>query len=211
MEPSENAYPFLIQASIENLVRADMLRMPFRRESFDAVVSLDVLCVFQESDIPSSIREIVNVMKPDGRIILNLPAYPWLMSGHDRFVGNKSRFTARGVSDELTKAGLIIKYQGYRNSILFPFVAAARLLSLMKMSLFKRYAEPFQSDVKMPPEWINRILTRILLFENYFICRGWRFCFGLSVIIVAQKSGSEVGCAISDGRDSINLKGLYKE
>ena len=187
MEPSDNAYTYLMKSDVKNLVKGDMLRIPFEAGSMDAIVSMDVLGVFQDAEISCAIREIVNALKHDGHLILNLPAYSWLMSGHDQFVGNKTRFTATAILDELKRAGLIVEYAGYRNTILFPVALVVRLTGRLMSSLFKRQVEPTESDVKMPHEWINRILARILLFENGLICRGWRFCFGLSVFIVARK------------------------
>ena len=194
MEPSENAYAYLMKSDVKNLVKADMLRIPFQAGSMDAIVSMDVLGVFQGDEISGAIREIANVLKHDGHLILNLPAYSWMMSGHDQFVGNKTRFTVTSISEELKRAGLIVEYAGYRNTILFPVVLVVRLTSRLMTFLFKSHAEPSESDVKMPPEWINLILSRILLFENNLICRGWRFCFGLSVFIVAHKPGSNTDC-----------------
>lgn len=192
MEPSGNAYPYLLKTGIKNLVKADMLRIPFNLGSFDAIVSLDVLCVFQDKEVSSAIRELVRSMKPDGYLILNLPAYSWMMSGHDHFVGNKSRFTVSAISEELSKAGLMIKYQGYRNTVLFPIVVVVRFFNRLKSILFKEYRQPIESNVKMTAGWLNWILARILIIENHFILREWRFRYGLSVFIVAQKKGSEV-------------------
>ena len=78
------------------------------------------------------------------------------------------------------------------------------------MWVFQKSMVPLESNVKMLPEWINRLLTKILLIENYFICHGWRFCFGLSVFIIAQKSNSEAHFDITEGCDSINLNSLDK-
>lgn len=188
MEPSDNAYTYLMKSDVKNLVKSDMLRMPFQAGSMDAIVSMDVLCVFQGDEISCAIREIANALKQDGHLILNLPAYPWLMSGHDHFVGNKTRFTVTCISEELKRAGLIVQYSGYRNTILFPVVLVVRTFIRFKSAFFKTQAVPTESNVKMPSRWINWILVRILLFENNLICRGWRFCFGLSVFIVARRS-----------------------
>ncbi len=210
MEPSDNAYTFLMKSDVKNLVKADMLRIPFQAVSMDALVSMDVLCVFQGDEISCAIREIANTLKHDGYLILNLPAYTWMISGHDHFVGNKTRFTATSVLDELKRAGLIVEYAGYRNTILFPIVLVVRLASRLMSSLYKCQVEPVESDVKMPPEWINRILARILLFENGLICRGWRFCFGLSVFIVARKPDSNsdrLRVFVSENRNESHRKG----
>jgi hypothetical protein len=60
---------------------------------FDAAISADVLC-HQAGDPPTALKELHRVLRPRGRVILNLPAYRWPLSAHDRRVQNIRRFTA---------------------------------------------------------------------------------------------------------------------
>ncbi len=187
LEPSSEAYPFLEASGLEYLIKADLLRLPFADCTFNAMVSLDVLCVFENEQIPLAVQEMARVMKPDASLILNLPAYSWLMSGHDEFVDNKSRFTASFMESVLKAKTFEISFIGYRNTFLFPFAAGARLILKMKTIMARSRSNPVASDVRMPPRWINAIFTRILMMENVLMRRGWRFPFGLSVFVMARK------------------------
>jgi ubiquinone/menaquinone biosynthesis C-methylase UbiE len=63
---------------------ASALALPFGGETFDAVVSCDVLCHSSITDKSVVVREMHRVLRPGGMVFLNLPAYQWLFSSHDR-------------------------------------------------------------------------------------------------------------------------------
>lgn len=55
-----------------------------------------------------------------GRVILNLPAYRFLMSTHDRAIHPRHRYRRRELREKVTQAGLVIETLSYRNTALFP-------------------------------------------------------------------------------------------
>ncbi len=74
-------------------VRASVNTLPFATNSFDAVISADVLC-HAAVNPPAALAELKRVLRPGGRLVLNMPAYQWLLSAHDRRVHNARRLTA---------------------------------------------------------------------------------------------------------------------
>src|SRR5690242_10465022 len=50
-------------------------RIPFGQERFDLICMFDVL-EHVEADVPS-LRGLRKFMKPDGRMMITVPAYPW--------------------------------------------------------------------------------------------------------------------------------------
>jgi SAM-dependent methyltransferase len=183
LEPSGHALKQLKSRNIQNLVQADLLRTPFKTNQFQAICSQDVLCVFEHHQVESVMAEMVRIMRPGGYLVLNLPAYQWLISDHDRFVGNKSRFYRKAVLNQLQSLGVDIQYAGYRNVLLFPVVTVLR-----KIKMWIRFNRQIKaSDVSLPPKSVNRILTEILRIENCLIRRGLSFPFGLSLFVVAKK------------------------
>jgi SAM-dependent methyltransferase len=181
LEYSPDAFRELESRGLPHLVRGDLRRMPFHDKVFDFVASFDVLGILHDAEAESAFDELVRLVRPGGRLMLNLPAFQWLRSDHDAFVGNRKRFTTREVSDALRRRGMQVECATYRMTFLFPIAAAVRVL---KRSIRTAQA-PAASDVRMPPVPINALLTSILRVENALIRRGWRLPFGLSVCVVA--------------------------
>jgi SAM-dependent methyltransferase len=106
---------------------ASVLALPFADASFEAVVSADVLC-HRSVEPAAALAEFARVLKPGGRLVLNLPAHDWLMSAHDRRVHTARRSTAGGVRRLLAEAGYEAVRSRYWNSLLLPLMAAERKL-----------------------------------------------------------------------------------
>jgi SAM-dependent methyltransferase len=151
-------------------------RLPFAPASFGAIVSADVLAHdrVREQD---AVAEAMRCLKPGGIYVVNLPAYRWLASDHDRRVQQSRRYTRRRVSRLLEHAGFAIVRTTYWNTLLFPLMAARRLIL------------PGGGDVRLYPvavEWVFRFLV---LLENRLIQAGLSLPFGGSVLAVAVKRG----------------------
>jgi SAM-dependent methyltransferase len=87
----------------ETVRRADLLSLPFERESFDVVLCLDVLEHVELLDQPKAIAEIERVMKPGARLFLTVPNLAHLHS--------RVRFLLKG---ELTRTSAVERHPGDR-------------------------------------------------------------------------------------------------
>jgi SAM-dependent methyltransferase len=183
MEPSGFAFDELKSRKLERLVRGDLLRSPFASDSFDIVSSHDVIGLFAGETLEMAVHELCRMVRPDGYLILNLPAWQALLSDHDRFVGNKTRFTANQARKLLEAEGMKIEWHTYRMFLLFPAAVASRLIDRLKQR-----QEVTESDVIMPGPMINTILKSIMRLENAMIRIGIRLPWGLSLFIVARKN-----------------------
>lgn len=161
---------------------ASVEALPFDSAAFDLVVSLDVLCHGAVQDQSAALAEMSRVLSPGGHLVLNLPAYPGLLSAHDRAVLNTRRYLRTQVVQLLSGAGLGVISMGYWNSLLFPVVAALRLLR-------RRPGEGETSDLTPPREWLNRLLKSVISVERS-ASRVLAPPFGLSIFAIAQKPGS---------------------
>ncbi len=192
LEYAGTALPFLRRRGLRGLTQGSIDALPYADESFDAVVSHDVLCILDRRRILRALREFRRVLAPGGTLLMNLPAYDWLKSRHDRAVATRTRFEAGSIRGLLTESGFLSPRIGYRNTILFPAVAAVRLLQ--KAADRGKPADLAQeSDLSMPPRAINAALGWPLRLENRWIDRGGRLPFGLSVWIQAPASGRPPG------------------
>src|SRR5947207_3271757 len=66
--------------------------LPFAAGAFAAVLSADVLA-HRSVDETRALAELHRCLEPAGVVILNLPAYGWLKSDHDRRVHQDRRYT----------------------------------------------------------------------------------------------------------------------
>ncbi len=182
MEPSEFAFNELKSRETELLARADLLRSPFPDNSFEIVLSHDVIGLFSGEQLKLGVKQLCRMVRPGGFLILNLPAFQWLISSHDKFVGNKTRFQRDLIKALLEAEGMEIQTSTYRLFFLFPLVAASRLIDRCR-----NRGEVTHSDVRMPNAMVNRILLWTLRMENRLIRKGIRFPWGLSIFVIARK------------------------
>jgi hypothetical protein len=109
-------------------------------------------------------------------IMLNLPAYRWLFSGHDRAVDNVRRFGAGETRRLLREAGFTHILIAHWTSVLFPLMVAQRLL----------HRRP-KSDVAFLPSAVEQLFGSIVAGEARLACFGLRLPFGGSILATATK------------------------
>lgn len=164
-----------LAAGAKCLVRGSVEQLPFRSEAFDGIASLDVLFHMAVGDDHGAAREAARVLRPGGLLVLNVPAYPWMLSAHDVRAGTARRYTRRHLKTLLRQAGLTPERVSYRNTILFP-------LALVRRKVLRSTG----SDLGPVHPFLNWIFTVILQAERAWL-RRWTLPFGLSVFAVARK------------------------
>jgi SAM-dependent methyltransferase len=158
--------------------------LPFGDAAFGAIFSADVLC-HRDVDEGAALAQFHRCLWDGGMLVLNLPAYPWMLSRHDAAVYNIRRYTRRRVARLLHAAGFRLLFASYWNTVLFPVMVITRKL----VPQGKRAT----SDVRLysaPAEALCRAVTGL---ERLLLRCGMRFPFGGSLIAVAAKQASERG------------------
>jgi len=185
------AWEALIPASSRGLsgrlARASVERLPFRDEVFDLVTSFEVL---YHAGVPremQALAEFRRVLRPDGLLLLRLPAHDWLRGQHDRLVHTRHRYSRREVGQKLARAGFSVQQLSWANCSLFPPAAAKRLLEglAQRQDGSPSAAEP---DLWQPPALVNRLLEQCLAVEAGALRRGVGLPFGLSVMALARRT-----------------------
>jgi len=152
--------------------------LPFGGASFDAAVSLDVLC-HRAVEPGRALAELHRVLRPGGRLVLNLPAHEWLRSAHDARVHTARRFERGGLRAMLAAAGFAAVEARHWNSLLLP------LMVLQRKVLARR--EDAASDVQDYPPWLDATLHAATRAEAALIGAGLRFPAGGSLLATATR------------------------
>lgn len=160
---------------------ASVARLPFADATFEVVISCDVLCHEAIRDCAGAVAEMGRVLKPGGLLLMNLPAYPWLLSSHDTAVANVRRFSKGEVWRLLQGQALSPLRLTYWNTLLFPPIAAVRL--------WRRFRPRAHSDLKELPLWGNAILATALAWELTLLRLVPSLPLGISLFAAARKMG----------------------
>jgi SAM-dependent methyltransferase len=141
--------------------------IPFPAGAFDLVCGFDVLeHIADDMAAASAIRPL---LAPGGRLLLTVPAHPWLWSAHDAFLHHQRRYTAAGLRACLAGAGFEVERLTPLNTWLFPVVVAARLAGRLR-------GGGGAVGSPLPAPWVNGLLQRIYASE-----RHWLACADLPV------------------------------
>ena len=159
------------------VIAGSVLEMPFDGDSFDLSVCLDVI-EHLEDDL-GALRELRRVLAPGGSLLVTVPAYQWLWSGHDEVNHHHRRYTRRSLQRVAEQAGWEQVRTTYFNSLLLPLAIVLRVLDR-----FSRKTTESSLDLWVPPEPLNWLLERPLALEAALIGRGGRIPAGLSLLAV---------------------------
>lgn len=159
---------------------ASVTHLPFKANTFDLIVSIDVLYHEQVTDDLQALKEFKRVLKSGGIVIVKVPAYNWIRGNHDIVVQTKKRYTARELLQMTCKVGFIPQKVSYFASFLLPIAIAKRL--------WETYKKPkqFHSDVVTPAQIVNNFLVLLYILEIKLL-DFVNIPFGLSTFIVAKK------------------------
>ena len=158
---------------LERVVVSSVHAMPYADESFEAVLSLDVL-YHARVDEHLALSEMRRVLKRDGLLILNVPAFDCLRGAHDVAVDGVRRYRLRGMKRLLRINGFEIVEAHYWNAWLFLPLLLRRWLS-----------HDEAGDLALLPRWLNALLTAGGRLDAV-LCRHTRLPLGTSLFVVAR-------------------------
>ena len=158
------------------LCRGEAENLPFKDESFDLVLALDLL-----EHLPDDIKglsEMYRVLKKGGNALITVPAYRFLWSEHDEALHHFRRYSKGELKGKMEKVGFKVKFLSH--AIVLPFFPIA-LFRLLQRFMRRANRKPKTSLIILP-NILNEILYRILLGEAKLIEKGISFPFGVSII-----------------------------
>ena len=184
LDMSEEALSFSRRRGAANLLRASVLCLPFKEGSFQLVSSIDVISHGTVADDEAAVSEMARTLKPGGLMVLQVPAYEWLRSTHDKAVHTKRRYTKARILRLLSSCGLEAERVTYRNSFLLPpafiFRKAKNLLAAAGLIDHK------SSDLAKAGPLVN-FCFHLLATAETLLLPFISLPFGTSVFAVARK------------------------
>ncbi|MBI5387063.1 MAG: methyltransferase domain-containing protein [Verrucomicrobia bacterium] len=160
----------------------DAQRPEFPDDTFDLLIASDVL--EHLADESGAVREWHRILKPDGVLIVFVPAFRLLWSEHDEANRHCRRYRLSELNQCLAAQGFHVERRGYWNCLLFPPVALVRLLRRV-LPISRRTAAI--GDFFPPPRLLNDALSALLRLENRFHEKGCGLPFGVSAMAVVRK------------------------
>jgi SAM-dependent methyltransferase len=181
-DASEIALRLACERGDTPLVQADVCRLPFASESFDLVTCFDVLYHLRVASDREALLEIARVLRPDGLVLLRVPALNLMRGRHDVAVHTRQRYEKREIVQKLTHAGLSTEFVSYANFFMLPLAIIRRTAD--------RWLRPRHhgSEVEPVPPWINWPLLQFLALESKWMRNvPIPLPIGLSLVAVARK------------------------
>ena len=152
------------------------------RGAYDLVAVLDV--VEHIADDVAALRAMATLLRPGGKILIAVPAHPWMWSAHDEVNHHHRRYTKRTLRAAIERADLKPERMRWFNSLLFPLAAAARLAG--------RVTGRDDSDDSPPPGPLNKLFERIFRLERHLVGRV-PMTPGVSIVTLAAPASSGPG------------------
>jgi SAM-dependent methyltransferase len=177
VELSDTSVVLARERDAGEVIEGSVLEMDIASDSFDLAVSLDVIEHLQ--DDLTALRELRRVVAPGGSLLVTVPAYQWLWSGHDEINHHHRRYTRRTLQHVAEQAGWEQVRTTYFNSLLLPMAILLRVLDRLNTKTTES-----SLDLWVPPEPLNWLLQRPLTLEAALIGRRARIPAGLSLLAV---------------------------
>lgn len=160
--------------------QATVNRLPFPKNTFDLVVSMDVLYHIQVDDV-KALKEFYRILKTGGFVIIRVPAYKWLHLKHDRHVHTRERYSLEEIRNKIQRAGFSTKKVSYVNMALLPLAIVKQFVETITSK--KEVSSGVDSENKL----VNDILLSFLSIEPKII-PYLNLPFGLGIVAVGQKA-----------------------
>ena len=126
------------------------------------------------------IKDVYNVLGPNGTFIATVPAYQWMWSQHDVVHMHYRRYNRKNFNKLLTDNGFEIVFSSYYNHLLFlPAV-------LKRFADFLMGNKKNDNPVDEVSPFLNKLFTKIFTYESKFL-HFLKPPFGLSIVTIAKK------------------------
>lgn len=173
---SPDAIAFCKKRELKHVRIGSAYRTKYPSSSFDVVTMLDVL---EHVDDKKALSEVKRILRPNGILILTVPAYKLLWSRWDEALHHKRRYSKDEIISLLQSKDFAVCKCSYLYSFLFlPVLLIRSLKSAIRM-------KEYSSDFRLNPGPTNWILLKLALLEHKIV-QHLEIPFGTSVFCVAK-------------------------
>ena len=171
---------------VKNLICSSFKDAGIVENSLPNVGIFDVLEHIENDD--SFLKDIHTSLKPQGKLLLTVPAYSFLWSKEDIHDGHFRRYNKNKLNKKLNNAGFTIVYSSYFFSILpLPILLFRTIPDLFKRD--KEYSSgKYVNQNKIENFILKRAMNLICYFEINYIKKAKSLLFGGSILILAKKN-----------------------
>jgi SAM-dependent methyltransferase len=163
------------------LLQADGRTLPFER-TFDLAGAFDVLEHIREDE--AVMARIHRGLVPGGIFLATVPQHPFLWSAADEVAYHERRYRRGELERKLVDAGFEILFSTSYMALLFPVMAANRLLARKTKDVADSRVTARKEFAISP--WLNRVMQTVLSAEISMTERGFRWPAGGSRVVVAR-------------------------
>ncbi|NJO13357.1 MAG: hypothetical protein HC872_07740 [Gammaproteobacteria bacterium] len=150
------------------VARNDVTALPV--SSFDLIYSLNVLD--RMADDGASLRQLHAALRPEGRLLLYVPACKLLFSERDTRAGRQRRYARRDLQSIVSSAGFLIERSSYVDSLGF--------FAALWSKLFSADAD---ADISTAPKLYDRVVFPVSVCLDVLVRRS----LGRSLLLIARK------------------------
>lgn len=169
----------------EHIERKGEREIEFRRSVEDVTQQLILMIDVLEhvEDAGALLRNYLDRAPTGAHVLLSVPAFRFLWSGHDVFLEHRRRYTRGQVEALVRGAGLEVVRSRYFFAVLFPLIALLRLYDRWRL---RGGAVAPRSALSRLPSLVNAMLTSLHSLERISLFRLNRLA-GLSVFCLARR------------------------
>jgi SAM-dependent methyltransferase len=160
----------------------DLKCYKFDRVSYDVIISNDTMYFFDLKEKKHILNEFHKSLNTNGLVILNLPSFNIFSGIHDQAVGIQKRFDRKMINEMINKSKYKIEEEIYWPFLLTPIIFFVRFLQRIQLKINK--SMKIESDIGLPPAFINNLLIKFVKLENKIFSSK---PFGSSLFLVIKK------------------------
>lgn len=164
---------------IEKLVRADVTNLPFPDNSFDVILALDL--IEHVEDDKGLLREFHRVAAPGAKVLITVPAHPYLWSEHDEALHHYRRYRKKPFLRLLKH----LRFRPLRYTYAIGILYYPIVLFRLTQRLLKRGINRPKTHLIDLPKPINSFLIRLLQLEGRLL-RKMNLPVGLTILALVE-------------------------